>query len=163
MSTQGLCMPQVLPEIEKSCQNSEQNKVNSRQNSADRIQNTVKIKKEHIVLALIGHPYMLYDDFINQCLREKLEKMGVTLHTPEMVTQPDLEKAVCKLVGKSYWGYEDELIGSGGHYLDSQLDGVIAAVAFGCGPDSLMIDIVARYAREAAKKPFLYLTFDLNF
>lgn len=163
MRTKGFNMPQVLPEIERSCITPEQDKGDRRQKTEVRSQKIEDrtTSSKSISLALIGHPYMLYDDFINQCLREKLEKMGVALYTPEMVSQPDLENAVCKLVGKSYWGYEDELIGSGGHYLDNnQMDGVIAVVAFGCGPDSLMIDIVARYAREKAKKPFLHLVFD---
>lgn len=191
MRTQGRSMPQVLPEIEKSCRHSEQNTVGQasrlpnrstgtvdlpetesegqasrlpiQQQTVDRIQNTGSagaIKREPVSLALIGHPYMLYDDFINHSLRERLKKMGVTLYTPEMVSKADMQKAISKLVGKTYWGYEDEIVGAGGHYLDSQLDGVIAVVAFGCGPDSLMIDVVARYAREKAKKPFLNLTFD---
>ncbi len=167
LSARRLGIPQVLPEIEKSCLQAEQNPAQGEQQVTSGRQDAGCVAatdsgsaRGSLAIGLIGHPYMLYDDFINHRLRERLEKLGAVLRTPEMVSREDTQKAIVKLVGKSYWGYEDEIVGAGGHYLDSQVDGVIAAVAFGCGPDSLMIDLVARYAREKARKPFLNLTFD---
>lgn len=159
MSTQHLSTPQVLPEIEKSCQSSEHSAGCRNKDSRLRTSGPGPVSGS-VSLALIGHPYLLYDDFVNHRLIERLGKMGMTLSTPDMVSHSDRQKGVTTLVGKSYWGYEDEIVGAGGYYLDSRIDGVIAVVAFGCGPDSLMIDIAARYAREKAKKPFLNLTLD---
>jgi len=36
---------------------------------------------------------------------------------------------------------------------------IISVIAFGCGPDSVMIEMVQRYARQASK-PFMNLVID---
>ena len=59
--------------------------------------------------------------------------------TPEMPSAQELRSAVNRLVGGAYWTYEDEVVGAGGHYLQGRADGVIGIMAFGCGPDSLML------------------------
>jgi predicted nucleotide-binding protein (sugar kinase/HSP70/actin superfamily) len=85
--------------------------------------------------------------------------MGCKVLTPEMVRKEDIEAAITTQVEKAYWTYEDEVVGAGGHYLESEVDGVIGLVAFGCGPDSLMMSIVQRYAKQVGK-PFMLLTLD---
>ena len=52
------------------------------------------------------------------------------------------------------------MTGTAGHYLrDNNIDGIITINAFGCGPDSLMIDRITRKAKEF-NKPILVLTID---
>jgi len=63
-------------------------------------------------------------------------------------TDEALAAGVEKVVGRPYWTYEDEIVGAGGHYLEAGVDGVVAVVSFGCGPDSTMIDVVQRFARR---------------
>lgn len=110
-------------------------------------------------VAVVGHPYLLYDDFVNYRLPQRLHDMGCRVVTPEMASADNINAAVEKLVEKAYWTYEAEVVGAGGHYLGSDVDGVIALMAFGCGPDSLMINIVQRYAKEKGK-PFMLLSLD---
>ena len=56
--------------------------------------------------------------------------------------------------------YEDEMTGSAGHFLkDNKVDGVITITAFGCGPDSLMVERITRRAKQF-NKPLLNLTID---
>jgi predicted nucleotide-binding protein (sugar kinase/HSP70/actin superfamily) len=111
-------------------------------------------------IAFIGHPYLLYDEYINHRLISRLEKDGIGVVTPEMVAPAGLESAVKRLVGGAYWTYEDEVVGAGGHYLESGVDGVIGIMAFGCGPDSLMMDAVRRRAAAPGSVPFMCLTVD---
>ncbi len=111
-------------------------------------------------IALIGHPYLLYDKYINHRLIHRLEQAGNKVLTPEMLTTEELESAIAKLVGKAYWTYEEEVVGAGGHYLQSGADGVIGIMAFGCGPDSLMMDIVRRQAAKLRATPFMSLTLE---
>ncbi len=40
------------------------------------------------------------------------------------------------------------------------MDGVIGVMAFGCGPDSLMMDMVHRRASQLQKAPFMCLTLE---
>ena len=135
----------------------------------ERISNTTEVepKKPSVnpiptqsTIAVIGHPYLLYDEHINHRLIHKLEQAHYRVLTPEMLTTEELESAVTKLVDKAYWTYEEEVVGAGGHYLERGADGVIGIMAFGCGPDSLMMDMVQRQAARLKTIPFMSLTIE---
>ena len=111
-------------------------------------------------IAVIGHPYLIYDELINHRLIHRLEQSGNKVLTPEMVSVADLKKAVTSVTGGAYWTYEDEVAGAGGYYLENKVDGVIGIMAFGCGPDSLMMDMVRRYSAKYTTTPFMCLTLE---
>jgi predicted nucleotide-binding protein (sugar kinase/HSP70/actin superfamily) len=111
-------------------------------------------------IAVIGHPYLLYDDFISHRLMPRLEQANVKLLTPEMLTDTTLESAVMKVMGRIQWTCESEVVGAGEHYLRSDVGGVINVTAFGCGPDSLMVDVIRRQAARLRNIPFMNLTID---
>ncbi|MFC1948566.1 acyl-CoA dehydratase activase-related protein [Chloroflexota bacterium] len=111
-------------------------------------------------IALVGHPYLIYDEFVNHRLIHRLERAGNRVLTPEMVAAAELKSAVARLTGGAYWTYEEEVVGAGGHYLQSGVDGAIGIMAFGCGPDSLMMDTVRRQAARMGDTPFMCLTLD---
>lgn len=113
----------------------------------------------NLTLALIGHPYLLHDDYVNHEAVEKLHKEGIKILFPEQVTEERQEGLVREFLGRSYWTYEGEVVGAGEHYFRSKVDGVISLVAFGCGPDSLMMELVQRRAKRW-DKPFLSLVLD---
>ncbi len=112
-----------------------------------------------ISIALIGHPYLLYDEYINHRLESRLREMRVKLLFPEMVGREVLRAAIYELVERPYWTCEDEVIGAGIYYLRGDVDGVISVVPVGCGPDSLMIALLQHYAKQSGK-PFMSLTLD---
>jgi predicted nucleotide-binding protein (sugar kinase/HSP70/actin superfamily) len=111
-------------------------------------------------VAVIGHPYLLYDELVNHRLLHRLESSGCHPVTPEMLTAEQLESATNRLVGSAYWTWEEEVVGAGNHYIEKKLDGIIGVVAFGCGPDSLMMDMVRRQAKEMNNTPFMNLTLE---
>ncbi len=111
-------------------------------------------------VALISHPYNIYDTFINHNMIARLKQMGVNIVTAETAPEGALDKGVTTLVGKQYWTFEDEIVGAGGHYLNEDVDGLICVVCFGCGPDSLMVDVIQRAAKQHANKPFMVVTLD---
>jgi predicted nucleotide-binding protein (sugar kinase/HSP70/actin superfamily) len=111
-------------------------------------------------IALIGHPYNLYDAYITHNLVAKLRGLGVKVVTSEMATPEELRQGILDLTGQPYWTYEDEVVGVAGHYLrDGRVDGFIAVGSFGCGPDSTLLDVVQRTTREAGR-PFMNLIID---
>lgn len=117
------------------------------------------LKEHRATIAVIGHHYILYDDYINHHLLHRLKEMKVKIFTPEMISEEEQRRGIAEIEGKSYWTYEGEVVGAAVHYLNRGVDGVIGVAAFGCGPDSLMMDLVKRYARYKGK-PFLHLNID---
>jgi len=128
--------------------------VSHRQGSSDDVDLSQKLK-----IALIGHSYVIYDNYINHRLISRLEAMGAGTFTPEMAHQEALDIAMTRLVGKPHWSFETDIIGAGEYYLEAKVDGIISVAVFGCGPDSMMIDVVQHRAREF-KTPFLHLSLD---
>ena len=119
-----------------------------------------KTKEYPISIALVGHGYNIYDERVCMKIFDKLEKMDVEVCTSLQLSDEQLNDGISSLGNEKYWANEDEMTGSAGHYLkDSKVDGVITITAFGCGPDSLMVERITRRAKQF-NKPLLNLTID---
>ncbi|MGQ9546653.1 MAG: acyl-CoA dehydratase activase-related protein [Dehalococcoidia bacterium] len=110
-------------------------------------------------IAVIGHPYVIYDDYVTHRLISRLREMGVRVFTPEMAEQGALEEAMTKLGSAPHWSFEADIVGAGEFYLRAKVDGIISVAVFGCGPDSMMIDVV-RHRATGSRTPFLHLSLD---
>ena len=111
-------------------------------------------------IAIVGHPYLLYDAYITHNLLDRLGRLGARVLTPEMAPRGEMAEGIRRLASYKYWVYEDEVTGAAGYYLGQpEVDGVIAVVAFGCGPDSTMLDVIRRAARQQ-HKPLMALVLD---
>ncbi|MFC1950103.1 acyl-CoA dehydratase activase-related protein [Chloroflexota bacterium] len=111
-------------------------------------------------IAIIGHPYLLYDEHVSHRLIYRLEQTHNKVLTSEMLTTQELESAIARLMSRAQWTYDDEVVGAGGHYLKSGTDGVIGIMAFGCGPDSLLMDTVHQHATRLKTTSFMSLTLE---
>lgn len=118
-------------------------------------------KEYEVSIALISHGYNIYDDRVSMKIFDKLENLGVKVYTYEQLTKEQLVEGYTTLgVEKAYWANESEMTGAAGHYLrNSKIDGLITITAFGCGPDSIMVDRIFRNAKKF-EKPVLGLTLD---
>lgn len=117
-------------------------------------------KEYPISVALVGHGYNLYDERVCMKLIDKLEKMDVKVCTALQLSSEQLSEGISTLGNEKYWANEDEMTGCAGHYMkDNKIDGIISITAFGCGPDSLMIERITRKAKQFGK-PLLNLTID---
>lgn len=113
-----------------------------------------------LTIAIVGHPYCLYDDYINHGLVQRLQSLGVRILTSEMVAPEDALQGIAHTTGQTTWFYEKCMSGAAGHYLDSpHVDGLIAVLAFACGPDSTMVETMSRRAR-AMQRSFMSLVLD---
>lgn len=111
-------------------------------------------------IGLVGHPYLLYDAYLTHNLFDRLERMGVRVLTPEMAPRQGLDEGIRQLAKYKYWVYEGEVTGAAGYCLSRpDVDGVIALIAFGCGPDSTMLDLIQRASRRE-HKPLMGLVLD---
>ncbi len=113
-----------------------------------------------INVAVIAHGYNLYDDRVSMKIFEKLENLDVKSYTAEQLSIEQMKEGISSLDAKLYWANEYEITGAAAHFLqDNKIDGIIAINAFGCGPDSLMLEKIARFAKTK-KKAFLNLSID---
>ena len=147
MSSEGLTPPQAVERITGTPEAGFKVRVNPLTTTA-------------ATIGLIGHPYLLYDEHTNYQIIPRLEQANNRVLTPEMLSQQELETAVVRISGAAYWTYEDEVVGAGGHYLQAGVDGIIGIMAFGCGPDSLMMDMIRRQANRLKTTPFMCLTLE---
>ncbi len=119
-------------------------------------------KKEQttISVALIGHGYNIYDKRASMDIFKKLEKMDVRVYNAYQLTIEQLKGGMNTLNSTLYWANQHEMTGCAGHYFqEDKIDGIITLTAFGCGPDSLMLEDIKRKAKNY-KKPLLNLTID---
>ncbi|MFZ6029816.1 MAG: acyl-CoA dehydratase activase-related protein [Chloroflexota bacterium] len=111
-------------------------------------------------VGLVGHPYCLHDDYVSHELIARLRQLGVTVLSSEMVAPEDAQGGVRHTTGQKRWFYEDWISGAGGYYLqDATVDGLIAVLAFTCGPDSAMVETLSRRT-HALQRPFMSLVLD---
>ncbi len=128
------------------------------------IQNKQALKKMELVkplsVVVMAHGYNLYDERLSMRLLDKLEKMGVKAFTALDITREQQLNSIKELGEIQYWANELDLTGTAAFYLlNNSVDGIIALSAFGCGPDSLMVDEIQYHANER-NMPMIHLTID---
>lgn len=101
---------------------------------------------------LIGHPYVIHDNFIAGPILQKLEKMGGEV---ELISFAEEAPA------KSYilWSTANLIYHTIKTISREEYDGVIQITVFNCGCDSMMIDTYRSLMKEK-KIPFMYLMVD---
>ncbi len=114
-----------------------------------------------LTIAVISHPYNLYDDQINMGVLVRLQQMGVKVLTPENVPPETIKLQTAKLNKQLFWSMGRKLVGAAFFYLECpEVDGIIHLAAFGCGPDSFTGELIEREIRRKSSKYYLNLTID---
>lgn len=113
-----------------------------------------------LTIGLAGHPYCLHDDYLNHNLVGRLRALGVRVLTSEMIPPQVAREGVAQTTGRVRWFYENWMSGAAGYFLHApEVDGVIAVLAFACGPDSAMVETLTRRA-HALGRSFMGLVLD---
>lgn len=113
-----------------------------------------------ISVAIISHGYNLYDEKVSMNIFEKLENLDVRAYTADQLSIEQMQEGISSINSELYWANEYEITGAASHYMqENKIDGVITINAFGCGPDSLMLERASRFAKLKAK-PMLNLSID---
>lgn len=117
-------------------------------------------KEYPISVALVSHGYNIYDERTSMKIFDKLKDMDVKVYSALQLTKEQMDEGINILGQTAYWANEHEMTGCAGHYLkDNKIDGIITLTAFGCGPDSLMVERITRKSKQF-NKPLLNLTID---
>lgn len=114
-------------------------------------------------ILLLGHPYNVYENYININLIDRLKSMDCNIFTIEKMKEEIFNKKVTiNQQYQQYWQTEDEILKTARYFLNEgrkEIDGVIFLISFACGPDSLIQEIVMRDMSEK-KIPYLSLILD---
>lgn len=99
-------------------------------------------------LALIGHPYIIYDRQVSLGTLEKLDNLGMQVITPEMVAADDINRAAARLEKKIFWSNSHTIAGAAMALMSGNrpLSGIIFMTCFACGPDALVGELIRQQA-----------------
>ncbi len=114
-----------------------------------------------ISLAVLGYPYTVYDRFTNLDLIKRLESLGVSVLTAEMVPPRLLLREAGVMPKQMFWHYSNRALHAAFYYLNRGLvDGIVHVTAFACGPDAMLDRLLEYAARERGRVPFLAVSID---
>lgn len=103
----------------------------------------IKNNKYKLNIALIGHPYNIYDNFINMNLVKKLNKLGIGVITEEFLDDDIIDKEVKSLYKRPFWTFGKNSYGFASYVAKSGIvDGIIYISSFSCGIDSVIIEFI---------------------
>jgi predicted nucleotide-binding protein (sugar kinase/HSP70/actin superfamily) len=113
--------------------------------------------KAHRV-ALLGHPYNIYDRFYNMDVVKKLAQLDIGVITEEFVPEENKKDVYTSLLIHPYWSCIKETIGSGVYFANNKMvDGIVYLSSFQCGIDSVNIDLLKDLIQNI---PLLIIKFD---
>lgn len=126
----------------------------------DRLEEVPLYLENKISVALIGHPYTIYDSHISMNLIRRLRQMGVTVVTADNLPEKIINRNAALLPKRMFWTLGRRMIGAAFYFLArGNINGMINVAAFGCGPDSMTGELIERQARHCGI-PFLNLILD---
>ena len=110
-------------------------------------------------IALIGHPYCVYDSYTNMGIIKKIESLGFSVVTLDMLPEETTDREAYKISPEIYWTFSKRIIGASRYYAkQNYVGGIIFLFSFPCGPESLT-EIIARNRLKKAP-PMMTLVVD---
>lgn len=111
-------------------------------------------------ILLLGHIYNIYDSYINMDIGRKLKKDACRVVTAEMVEEIIYRKHAKDLPKRMFWTQGQRIVGATFALIHKEIiDGIIYVSSFGCGLDSVLLELVEKKAREM-NIPFTLITID---
>jgi predicted nucleotide-binding protein (sugar kinase/HSP70/actin superfamily) len=111
-------------------------------------------------IGLIGHSYNIYDNYVSMGIIDKLRGRGIKVLTQDMVCSERIEQIARGFSKPMFWSFGKKIMAASQHLIDRRnVRGIIYLVAFGCGLDALVGDLVERRIRKNGV-PFCLLTID---
>ena len=94
-------------------------------------------------IALVGHPYNIYDTFVNMNMVKKLNKLGVGVITEEYADEEAIKVESQTLFKRPFWTFAANSFGFTTNIAkNNELDGAIYISSFACGIDSVILELI---------------------
>lgn len=109
-------------------------------------------------IALLGHPYLINDSFINFDLKKKLLDYGAIIKTPQELSQDQVNAHTTILKKDLFWSYSRSMVAASLYHSEKEVvDGFIFLSSFGCGTNA----VIEPYILKGAEKlPLITITLD---
>ena len=121
-------------------------------------ENGIKNEGYEINVALAGHPYNIYDSYINMNLIKKLNDLDIGVETMEFTQSLSLDLEIEQLYKRPFWTYARENYGFAASVMkEKRVEGIIYVSSFNCGTDSVIIELIKNIADDF---PLLILKVD---
>lgn len=112
-------------------------------------------------IGIIGHPYVIYDNYLSMGLIDKVRQAGYGVITPENVADDVIEEEADKLPKRMFYTFGKAIYASAMHMIRSKsVRGVVYMSAFGCGVDAFITELVQRRGRRLDNIPIMILNID---
>jgi predicted nucleotide-binding protein (sugar kinase/HSP70/actin superfamily) len=121
----------------------------------------IQKRSTSLTVAVIGHPYTVYDSFINMELINKLRGYGIGVVTLDMLDYYESVERCKELDKMLFWDYGTRAYGGAVQLIESgEIDGILALTSFGCGVDNFVDELVEKKVRKTSEIPFMKLVLD---
>ena len=112
-------------------------------------------------ILVLGHPYLIYDEFINMNLIKKLRAYNFNIITEDNIADRVTSDALIKAKIDMYWTFGRKILGSMLYCINSNIiTGIVYISSFTCGLDSVITEILERRTRRESKIPYMLITID---
>jgi predicted nucleotide-binding protein (sugar kinase/HSP70/actin superfamily) len=113
------------------------------------------------VIAVLGHPYMIFDRLLSMNLIGKLQAAGYRVMTPYDVKRSVRRQKGSPFLSNSFFETGLDILGGAQALVNlPELVGMVYLSPFACGIDSLVMEIIEHKIRNGRQIPFLKITVD---
>lgn len=112
-------------------------------------------------VAVVGHSYILNDDFLSREIFGALRARGAIAVTPDALPGKMIYEEARRFTPDIYWQLSAKLAGATWHFANrSDVVGIILVSSFGCGLDSMMNEYLEHHVLQDCGKPYLIVNLD---
>jgi len=112
-------------------------------------------------IAVIGHSYLLNDNFFCHDILKFLASRGVNVVTPNHVARKVLYDEAKIFEPDIYWQLSAKIAGAASFFSrQSDILGIIMISSFCCGPDSLVNEYLEHHVLKKSDKPYIIINID---
>lgn len=109
----------------------------------EKFKSGIKDEGYSINVALVGHPYNIYDNFVNMNVIKKLNKLGIGVITEENVGIHYIDEEVKSLFKRPFWTFARNSFGFASYLAKTRkVQGIVYISSFACGIDSVILELI---------------------
>jgi len=118
---------------------------------------------EDLNIALIGHPYNIYDVDVGKDVLGMAKKLGCRIAIADSLNGHEIERCVSSLSKEIYWSSGREIVGAALIFLRrDDIDGMVFLSSFKCGIDALLQEYLKRAFKAHGESTIPFLTLSLD-